>query len=100
MKNQCTDAKFLSAYVIQTDHVISVKWPDLVIVNKKMCIFAVLAGHRVKIKESEKRDKYVDFSKEQKKTMDHKIDADTNYHIYQPPPIGQDTTQGQFLNEA
>ena len=39
--------------------------------------FAVLAGHRVKIKESEKRDKYPDLAREQK-TMEHEGDSDTN----------------------
>ena len=26
------------------------------------------------------------------------VDIKKNYHIYQTPPLGQDMTQGQFLN--
>ena len=40
--------------------------------------FAVPVDHRVKLKESEKRDKYVDFARELKKTMEHENDGDTN----------------------
>ena len=43
--------------------------PDLVIVDKKMCRImeiVVLADHRVKIKENEKRHKYLDLAREQK----------------------------------
>ena len=46
---------------IQTDHLISIRRTDSVIVSKKkktcrIVDSAVLAKHRVKIKESEKRD--------------------------------------------
>ena len=42
--------------------------------------FAVTADHRVKLKESEKRDKYLDLTREQKKkqTMEHESNGDTN----------------------
>ena len=40
--------------------------------------FAFLADHRVKLKESKKRDKYLDLAKELKKTMEHENDGDTN----------------------
>ena len=43
--------------------------------------FAVLPGHTVKSKESEKRDKYLDFAKEQKKTMEHEVDGDKNNNL-------------------
>ena len=33
--------------------------------------FAVPVDHRVKLKESEKKDKYVDFARELKKTVEH-----------------------------
>ena len=33
--------------------------------------FAVPADHRVKLKESEKKDKYLDLAREQKKTVEH-----------------------------
>ena len=41
--------------------------------------FAISADYRMKIKESEKKDKYVDLTRELKTTMDHKDDGDTNY---------------------
>ena len=40
--------------------------------------FAVSADHRVKLKESEKRDNYLDLARELKKTMEHESDGDTN----------------------
>ena len=39
-------------FEIQTDHQISARRPDLIIIN-----FAVPADHRLKLKESEKKDK-------------------------------------------
>ena len=47
-------------FEIQTDHLISAKRPDLVIVN-------IPADHRVKLKENEKRDKYINLASELKK---------------------------------
>ena len=41
--------------------------------------FAVTADHRVKLKESEKKGKYLDLARELKKTMEHEGDADTNF---------------------
>ena len=56
---------------IQTDHLISARRPDLIIINKKkkkrtcrIVDFAVPADHRIKLKECEKRDKYVDLARE------------------------------------
>ena len=40
--------------------------------------FALLADHSVKIKEIEKRDKYLDLARELKKTIEHESDSDTN----------------------
>ena len=54
----------------QTDHQISVRQPDLVIINKKtirIVDFAVPADHRVKLKESKKKDNYLDLAREFKK---------------------------------
>ena len=56
---------------IQTDHPIPARRPDLEVINKKnrycqLVNFAVPANHRVKIKESEKIDNYLDFVKKQK----------------------------------
>ena len=69
--------KFLWDFEIQRDHLISVRRPDLVIFNKKekkrkekayqIMDFAVPADHRVELKESKKRDKYLDLARELKK---------------------------------
>ena len=40
--------------------------------------FAVTTDHRVKLKESEKRDKYLDLAREMEKTMEHENDGDTD----------------------
>ena len=57
---------------IQTDHLISARRPDVIIINKKerpcrIVNFAVPVEHRVKLKESEKRDEYLDLARELKK---------------------------------
>ena len=46
--------------------------------NLHNCGLAVPADHRVKLKESEKRDKYLDFARELKKTVEHESDDYTN----------------------
>ena len=61
---------------IHTDHLISPRRPDLIIINKKERIFkivdfAVSAEHRKKLKECEKKDKYLDLARELKKAMEH-----------------------------
>ena len=58
---------------IQMDPLILARRPDLIIINKKkrtckIVDFAVPANYRIKLKESEKKDKYHDFAKELKKT--------------------------------
>ena len=65
-------------FEIQTDHIISARRPDLIIINKKkrtcrIVDFAVLADHRVKLKECEKRDKYLDLARELKKLCNMKV---------------------------
>ena len=40
--------------------------------------FAVPDDHRVKLKESEKKDKYLDLARELKKTVKHESDSYTN----------------------
>ena len=62
----------LKDFEIQTDHLISARWPDLELINKKKrtyCIvnFDVPEDRRVKIKESEKIDEYLDLAWELKK---------------------------------
>ena len=44
----------------------------------KIVDFAVPADHRIKLKECEKKDKYLDLVRELKKTMDHEGDNYTN----------------------
>ena len=59
-------------FEIQTGQLIPTRRPDRVTAYKKIrpCLimdFAVLTDHWVKIKENEKRDKYLDLSRELKK---------------------------------
>ncbi len=54
------------------DNLISARRPDLIIINKKkrtckIVDFAVPADHRIKLKECEKRNKYLDLASELKK---------------------------------
>ena len=68
---------------IQTEHLISARKPDLIIINKKkrtckIVDFAVPADHRIKLKECEKKDKYLDLARELKKTVEHAGDNYTN----------------------
>ena len=59
--------------------------------------FAVPADHKVKLKEGEKRDKYLDVVREQKKnkkTMEHEGDSDSSCNWcawYNPQRIGKET---------
>ena len=57
---------------MHTAHLISAKRPELIIINKKertckIVEFAVPADHRIKLKEWEKKDKYLDLTRELKK---------------------------------
>ena len=76
--------KVLWDFEIQTDHLRSARRPDIVIVNnkkKRACQsvnFAVPADHRVKLKENEKKDQYLDLARELKKIVEHESDGDTN----------------------
>ena len=68
---------------IQTDHQISARRPNLMIVNKKENLpnsvdFVIPADHRILSKESEKRYKYLYFARELKKTMEHESDGEAN----------------------
>ena len=70
--------KILWDFEIQTDHLIPARRPDLVLINKKrktcrIVDFAVPADHRVKIKENEKRDKYLDLARELKRLWNTKV---------------------------
>ena len=62
---------------IQTDHLISARRPDLILIKKKkktrkIVDLAVPADHRVKLKESEKKDKHLDLTWELKKLWNMK----------------------------
>ena len=63
--------KLLWDFTIQSDHLISAKRPDLIIFS--IVDFAVPAVHRVKFKESAKKDKYLDLTRELKKLWNMKV---------------------------
>ena len=65
---------------IHTDHLISARRPDLIIINKKkkkrtckIVEFSVPADHRIKLKDCEKKDKYLDLASELKKLWSMKV---------------------------
>ena len=66
--------KLLWDFDIQTDYLISARRPDRIIIEKKRKVknckivdFGVPADHRIKLKECEKRDKYLDLARKLKK---------------------------------
>ena len=70
--------KLLWDFGIHTDHLISAIRPDLIIINKrkrtcKIVEFAVPADHRIKLKECEKKDKYLDLARKLKKLWNMQI---------------------------
>ena len=75
--------KLLWDFNIQTDHLIPARRPDLIIINKqkkkkkkrtcKIVDFAVPADHRIKLKEYEKRDKYLDLARELRKLWNMQV---------------------------
>ena len=70
--------KLLWGFDIQMDHQISARRPDLIIINQKKRIckivhFPVPADHRIKLKECEKKDKYLDLARELKKLWNVKV---------------------------
>ena len=63
---------------MQTDHLIPVRRPDLIIINKKertcrIVNFADSVEHGLKLKESEKKDKYLDLDRELKRPWNMKV---------------------------
>ena len=63
--------KLLWDFDIQTDHLILARRPKLMIIKKnkgteRIGEFPVLANYRIKLKESEKQNKYLDLAKELK----------------------------------
>ena len=70
--------KLLWDFNIQTDHLITAIRPDLIIIIKKKRIckiidFTVPADHRINLKESEKKDKYLNLARELKKPWNMKV---------------------------
>ena len=70
--------KLLWDFNIQTDHLISTRRPDLIVIRKKkrtckIVDFAIPAKHRIKLKESEMKDKYLDLDWELKKLWNMKV---------------------------
>ena len=75
--------KFFWDFEIQTDHIIFTRRPDLIIIQKKkkrkkkrtyiIFDFAVPTGLRIKLKESEEKDKYLDLARELKKLWNIKM---------------------------
>ena len=63
--------KLLWDFNIQTDQLIPARRPGLIIINKKEDLqnfdFAVPMDYRINLKESEKKDKYLDLARELKK---------------------------------
>ena len=65
--------------IIHTDHLISPRRPDLIIINKKkkrtckIVDFAVPADHRIKLKECEKKNNYLDFGRLLKKLWNMQV---------------------------
>ena len=70
--------KLLWDFDIQIDDLISVRRPDLIIINLKKRTykigdFVLLVDHRIKLKGSEKKDKYLDLTRELKKPWNMKM---------------------------
>ena len=71
--------KLLWDFDILTDHRISARRPDLIIINPKkkrnckIVDFTVPSDHRIKLKECEKKDKYLDFARELKKLWNMQV---------------------------
>ena len=72
--------KLLWDFNIQTELLIPARRPVLIIINKKkkkekrtckIVNFAVPADHRIKLKECDKKGKYLDLARELKKTVEH-----------------------------
>ena len=76
--------KILWDFDIKTEQLTLARRPDLIVINnkKKTCKivdFAVQADHRIKLKECENRDEYLDLVRELKKNMEHEGDNYTNW---------------------
>ena len=71
--------KLLWDFDIHTHHLISARRPGLIIINKKkkrtckIVAFAVPADHRIKLKESERKNKSLDLARELKNLWNMKV---------------------------
>ena len=69
--------KLLWDFNLQTDHQIPARRLDLIIIIKKRTCkivdFAVPVDHRIKLKECEKKDKYLDLARELKKLWNMQV---------------------------
>ena len=65
--------KLLWDFDIQTDRLISARRPDVIKKTFKIVDFAVSADHRIKLKESDKKDKYLDLVWDLKKLGNMKV---------------------------
>ena len=65
--------KLLWNFNIQTDHLIPARRPDKKKGICKIVDFAVPADHRINLKKSEKKDKYLDLARELKKLWNMKV---------------------------
>ena len=70
--------KHICDFDIQTDHITSTRRSDLIVISKskrpsKIVDFAVPTDHRIKLKECEKKNKYLDFGRELKKLWNMKV---------------------------
>ena len=76
----------------------------------KVVDFAFPADYRIKLKECEKRDKYLDLARELKKTMEHEGDKYTNFDwcfwhgnqriIKEPGVFGSRRSSGDHPNNS
>ena len=68
----------INSFDIHTDHLILVRIPDLIIINKKKREFEKLSNllyqlTTIKLKECEKKDKYLDLARELRKLWNRKV---------------------------
>ena len=96
--------KLLWDFDRQTDHITTARLPDLIIINNKkkrtckIVDLAVPADHRIKLKEREMKDEYLDLSRVLKKLWNMKVTIIPNMigtfnHIDPPPQLRQDITR-------
>ena len=69
--------KLLWVFNIQTDHLILARRPDLIIINKKKTRICKIVDYRINLKESEKKDNYLDLARELKKLWNMKVTIGT-----------------------